>query len=195
MNLTTRTTTPLVALFWLFLLVGSAASAWLATPALPKIAGSRNHCRAAFAPGVVPLRSRHHHQFAVLSQQQQLNFLHRLSAGGPAVLEPPTKEETTKEIVDEKANDEKKESAAADHKRGGWAVRLFNDPFNKREFVSMVLCQICGLSDGQAYQVMMQAHKNGVSVVGRYDLERAELYKTALVENGLVSDMIPVDDD
>ena len=182
-NHTTRTTPPRVRAFlWVFLLFGSTVSAWLTmNPSHAQMFGSHNHCRAALSHKV------HHQRSAVLTQQ--------LSAGGPAVLEPPTKEETKKEIVEEIVKDEKKESAAADHKRGGWAVRLFNDPFNKREFVSMVLCQICGLSDGQAYQVMMQAHKNGVSVVGRYDLERAELYKTALVENGLVSDMIPVDDD
>jgi ATP-dependent Clp protease adapter protein ClpS len=52
-----------------------------------------------------------------------------------------------------------------------------------------------GLSDGQAYQVMMQAHQNGVSVVGRFDLERAELYRDALCDNGLTCDMIPVEDD
>lgn len=66
---------------------------------------------------------------------------------------------------------------------------------NKREFVAMCLSKIVGLSDGQAYQVMMQAHQNGVSVVGRFDYERAELYKVALVEHGLVCDMIPVEDD
>jgi len=114
----------------------------------------------------------------------------RLKAG-PAVLEPPTKEKTEEKV--EKKQDDKE--SASNYKKGGWAVRLFNDPFNKREFVSMVLCKICGLTDGQSYQVMMQAHQNGVAVVGRYDLERAELFKTALVENGLVSDMIPVDED
>ena len=115
-----------------------------------------------------------------------------LVRAGPAVLEPPTKEV---EKVEQKQDKKENAAAASNYKKGGWAVRLFNDPFNKREFVSMVLCKICGLTDGQSYQVMMQAHKNGVSVVGRYDLERAELYKTALVENGLVSDMIPVDED
>ena len=118
----------------------------------------------------------------------------RMNAG-PSVLEPPTKEE-----VEEKVEEKKKEGAEdprqdAYTKKGGWAVRLFNDPFNKREFVSMVLCKICGLTDGQSYQVMMQAHQNGVSVVGRYDFERAELYKVALSENGLVCDMIPVEED
>ena len=109
---------------------------------------------------------------------------------GPAVLEPPTVAPKTveKEDVDEKTKDESK------YKKGGWAVRLFNDPMNKREFVAMCLSKITGLSDGQAYQVMMQAHRNGVSVVGRYDQERAELYRDSLRDNGLVVDMIEVED-
>ena len=107
-------------------------------------------------------------------------------AAGPATLEP------TKEKVKEK-----QETTKADNytKKGGWAVRLFNDPMNKREFVAMCLSKIVGLNDGQAYQVMMQAHKNGVSVVGRFDFERAELYRNSLVEHGLLCDMIPVDDE
>lgn len=110
-------------------------------------------------------------------------------AAGPAVLEPPA----VKEKVKEKNVEDTKQSSNT--KRGGWAVRLFNDPMNKREFVAMCLSKVCGLSDGQAYQVMMQAHKNGVAVVGRYDFERAELYRDSLVGQGLVCDMIPVEDD
>jgi ATP-dependent Clp protease adaptor protein ClpS len=112
---------------------------------------------------------------------------------GPATLEPPPVEEKVIEKV-EKKNEESVESKQS-YKRGGWAVRLFNDPMNKREFVALCLSKIVGLSDGQAYQVMMQAHKNGVAVVGRFDLERAELYKTALNDNGLTCDMVPVDDE
>ncbi|CAB9498589.1 protease adapter protein ClpS [Seminavis robusta] len=110
---------------------------------------------------------------------------------GPAVLEPTIKEPETveKEDLEDKTKDESK------YKKGGWAVRLFNDPMNKREFVAMCLSKITGLSDGQAYQVMMQAHQNGVSVVGRYDQERAELYRDSLRDNGLSVDMIPVEDD
>jgi ATP-dependent Clp protease adaptor protein ClpS len=108
------------------------------------------------------------------------------AASSPAVLEPPVKEV-------EKVKDEEKE--AVNYKKGGWAVRLFNDPMNKREFVAMCLSKIVGLTDGQAYQVMMQAHQNGVAIVGRFDLERAELYRNALLENGLVCDMIPVEED
>jgi len=113
----------------------------------------------------------------------------RLLAAGPATLDPPVKEKT-EEIV----KDEEKVSESYT-KKGGWAVRLFNDIMNKREFVAMCLTKVCGLSDGQAYQVMMQAHQNGVSIVGRYDFERAELYRDSLVEHGLVCDMIPVEED
>lgn len=98
-------------------------------------------------------------------------------------------EEKVKDTTEERVQD------ASKYKKGGWAVRLFNDPMNKREFVAMCLSKIVGLTDGQAYQVMMQAHQNGVSVVGRYDLERAELYRDALCDNGLSCDMIPVEDD
>ena len=157
-----------VTLLVLLFLGGDVASAWL--PSSRATTSSRSRCSSAVPrPSLAALRA------------------------GPAVLEPPTKEvEKVEQKQDKKEN---AAAAASNYKKGGWAVRLFNDPFNKREFVSMVLCKICGLTDGQSYQVMMQAHKKGVSVVGRYDLERAELYKTALVENGLVSDMIPVDED
>lgn len=114
-----------------------------------------------------------------------------LSMAGPAVLEPPTKEAET---IEKSKQDESTKSASK-HKKGGWAVRLFNDPMNKREFVAMCLSKITGLTDGQAYQVMMGAHQNGVAVVGRYDQERAELYRDSLRENGLTVDMIPVEDD
>jgi ATP-dependent Clp protease adaptor protein ClpS len=110
---------------------------------------------------------------------------------GPSVLEPAI----AKPQVVEKTNVEKKTEDDTTYKKRGWAVRLFNDPMNKREFVAMCLSKVAGLTDGQAYQVMMQAHQNGVSVVGRYDQERAELYRDSLRDNGLVVDMIEVSDD
>jgi ATP-dependent Clp protease adapter protein ClpS len=115
-----------------------------------------------------------------------------LQAGGPAVAEPPA---VVEETVEETTKKDAKEQSASYTKKGGWAVRLFNDPMNKREFVSMCLAKICGISDGQAYQVMMAAHQNGLAVIGRYDFERAELYRDSLVEHGLVCDMIPVEED
>lgn len=115
------------------------------------------------------------------------------TSGSTTIEKPPSTIEKEKVSEQKRDIDEKAESNKG--KRGGWAVRLFNDPFNKREFVAMCLTKIVGLTDGQSYQVMMQAHKNGVAVVGRFDLERAELYKTSLNEHGLSSDMIPVEDD
>jgi ATP-dependent Clp protease adaptor protein ClpS len=130
----------------------------------------------------------------VSSRQVVVNRLHKnFIAAGPAIMEPPPTIEK-EQVADKKKSSEKNEESYSG-KRGGWAVRLFNDPFNKREFVAMCLSKIVGLTDGQSYQVMMQAHKNGLAVVGRFDLERAEFYKTALNEQGLMADMIPVDDD
>ena len=77
----------------------------------------------------------------------------------------------------------------------GWAVRLYNDPMNKREFVARCLTEVCALTDGAAYQCMMKAHQFGLAVIGEYHLEMAELYKASLTEHGLMVDMVPVDDD
>jgi len=77
---------------------------------------------------------------------------------------------------------------------GGWEIRLYNDPFNKREFVARCLTTICGKSDGESFQIMMQAHNNGIGVIGRYVFEIAELYHSSLKEEGLMVDMVPVED-
>ena len=53
---------------------------------------------------------------------------------------------------------------------------------NKREFVARCLMEVCGLDDGAAFNVMMLAHQNGVSVIGNYHHEMAELYKVRLLE-------------
>ena len=109
-------------------------------------------------------------------------------SAGPAVLDKPATKKEDK--VDKEA---KKESAGAKSK--GWAVRLYNDPMNKREFVARCLTEVCGLNDGSAYQVMMAAHQFGRSVIGNYHLEMAELYRDQLTEHGLVVDMVPLDDE
>jgi ATP-dependent Clp protease adapter protein ClpS len=76
-----------------------------------------------------------------------------------------------------------------------WLVRLYNDPMNKREFVARCLVEICGLNDGMAFSVMMQAHQNGLSVIGKYVKEVAELYKERLQGEGLFVDMVPAEDE
>lgn len=104
---------------------------------------------------------------------------------GPATLEPETIE---------KVKEDKKEQSSGT-KMPAWEVRLFNDPFNKREFVARCLATVCGKNDTESYQIMMQAHQNGMGIIGRYDFEIAELYNKSLKDNGLLVDMVPVDDE
>jgi ATP-dependent Clp protease adapter protein ClpS len=106
---------------------------------------------------------------------------------GPAVLDKPAVEDKVEQKDDVKQD--------ARHGKENWKVRLYNDPMNKREFVARCLMEIVGLSDTSAYQTMMHAHNNGLAVIGHYNLERAELYRDRLVENGLVVDMVPADDE
>ncbi len=106
---------------------------------------------------------------------------------GPAVLDRPE----TIEITDVEKNTEKQEKIGGE----AWEIRLYNDPFNKREFVARCLAEVCGKSDTESYQIMMEAHRNGMGLVGRYNFEIAELYHGSLKENGLMVDMIPVDDE
>ncbi len=71
------------------------------------------------------------------------------------VVDSPT--ETKKiEVVKENVVEDEKKSGG-----NGWEIQLYNDPYNHRTFVAKCLCQICGKSDTESYQIMMQAHKNG----------------------------------
>jgi ATP-dependent Clp protease adapter protein ClpS len=46
-----------------------------------------------------------------------------------------------------------------------------------------------------AYQTMMQAHQNGMACVGRFCFEIAEVYHEGLKVQGIVSDIVPVEDE
>ncbi len=110
----------------------------------------------------------------------------RVGGSGPAVLDRP-------------AVNEKKEKAPAKQKKStgseAWEVRIYNDGRNTREFVARCLVQIVGVSEMSAYQTMMQAHQNGIAVVGRYVYEVAEMYYGALKKNGIICDLVPVDEE
>merc|ERR1712238_106394 len=107
-------------------------------------------------------------------------------------IKPKTDTAEEEQIIILKDNEtESKEKNGKD----GWEIRLFNDPMNHRTFVAKCLCEICGKSDGESYQIMMQAHKNGMGVVGRYHYEIAELYYGSLKEEGLTVEMIQVDEE
>lgn len=106
--------------------------------------------------------------------------------GAPAVLDRP--------VVDKK----QAKSPAKERKSTGseaWEVRIYNDGRNTREFVARCLVQIVGVSELKAYQTMMQAHQNGIAVVGRFVYEVAEMYHGELKKNGIVCDLVPVEEE
>lgn len=107
--------------------------------------------------------------------------------GGPAVLERP--ETARKERVEEPVKQRRRAGGEA------WEVRIYNDGLNTREHVARSLVQVTGMSEINAYQTMMQAHQNGIAVVGRWCYEVAEMYHDALRKNGIVCDIVPVDED
>ena len=106
-------------------------------------------------------------------------------ASGPAVLERPQVEERT----DWDPTKERRRQG-----NEAWEVRIYNDGLNTREHVARSLVQVTGLSEFAAYQTMMQAHQNGIASVGRWVFEVAEMYHDELKRNGIVCDIIPVDE-
>jgi ATP-dependent Clp protease adaptor protein ClpS len=107
--------------------------------------------------------------------------------GGPAVLERP--ETARKQRVEEPRKEKKGMGSEA------WEVRIYNDGLNTREHVARSLVQVTGMSEMEAYQTMMQAHLNGLATVGRYIYEVAEMFHDALKKNGIVCDIVPVEED
>lgn len=113
-----------------------------------------------------------------------------IKMAGPATVEPEVKEKVKEDLTT-------KDKVKQDERVGGeaWEVRLWNDPFNKREFVARCLASVCGKTDGESFQIMMAAHKNGMGMIGRYAFEIAEMYTASLKGEGLMVDMIQVDDE
>lgn len=107
------------------------------------------------------------------------------TGGGPSVLERPT----TRRRVDEPTKERKSQGHEA------WEVRIYNDGLNTREHVARSLVQVTGMSEISAYQTMMRAHQNGMAVVGRWAYEVAEMYHDALCKNGIVCDIVPVEEE
>ena len=108
----------------------------------------------------------------------------RIQTGGPAVLDRP---QTRR--VDEPTKERKGQGHEA------WEVRIYNDGLNTREHVARSLVQVTGMAEMLAYQTMMQAHQNGMAVVGRWVYEVAEMYHDALRNDGIICDLVPVEEE
>ena len=111
----------------------------------------------------------------------------KVKVGGPAVLDRPLVER--RETKDVPTRERKSQGHEA------WEVRIYNDGLNTREHVARSLVQVTGMSEISAYQTMMQAHQNGIAVVGRYFFEIAEMYQEALRKQGIVCDIVPVEEE
>jgi ATP-dependent Clp protease adaptor protein ClpS len=107
--------------------------------------------------------------------------------GGPAVLDRPE--------ISRKAQTQDPAKERKDLGSEAWEVRIYNDGMNTREHVARALVQVTGMSEMGAYQTMMQAHQNGIAVVGRWVYEVAEMYHDALKKNGIVCDLVPVEEE
>lgn len=114
-------------------------------------------------------------------------LLEKKEGTGPAVLDRP--EISRKERVEDPVKERKDLGSEA------WEVRIYNDGLNTREHVARALVQVTGMSEMGAYQTMMQAHQNGIAVVGRWVYEVAEMYHDALKKNGIVCDLVPVEEE
>ena len=121
-----------------------------------------------------------------------------LNMAAPATIE---REKTVKRFVSSPAIQERGSSekvpAKQRNQEGGeaWEVRIYNDGTNTREHVARALVQITGMAEMTAYQTMMTAHQNGIASVGMFCFEIAEMYNEGLRKEGIVSDIIPVDDE
>src|SRR5436189_6306576 len=65
-----------------------------------------------------------------------------------------------------------------------WKVILLNDDYTPREFVVSVLKAVFRMNEGQAYRVMMTAHRRGVCVVAVFARDVAETKATQGTEAG-----------
>eukprot|EP00930_Biecheleria_cincta_P040647 TRINITY_DN27847_c0_g1_i1.p1 TRINITY_DN27847_c0_g1~~TRINITY_DN27847_c0_g1_i1.p1 ORF type:complete len:187 (-),score=29.50 TRINITY_DN27847_c0_g1_i1:94-654(-) len=160
--------------------VAAAVGRLVATSELPQTRGSQAPLVAGLASCTAALGLR-----SLSSRRWGHSRTFRRAVDLP-VREPEIK--TTVAIPGAVVKEETRQKRADEYR-----LLLFNDPLNKREFVARQLMTICLLKEGDAFEVMMKAHREGVAVVGTYSFETAEAYCEALTAQGLQVDIIPVD--
>lgn len=86
-------------------------------------------------------------------------------------------------------------AAGAGAAGGRCEVVLHNDGMNTRARVSAVLKEVGGLTEEASNAVMMDAHKSGTGVVGRFAREEAEALGERLAASDLLIEVRPFSDD
>ncbi|RQD55526.1 ATP-dependent Clp protease adapter ClpS [Desulfonatronovibrio magnus] len=79
----------------------------------------------------------------------------------------------TREITDEQVSQEAFEDDEIREPRR-FKVLLHNDDYTTMEFVIYVLQKVFNKTEGEAVQIMMSVHKNGIGICGIYTAEVAE---------------------
>jgi len=74
-----------------------------------------------------------------------------------------------------------------------WLVVLYNDPFNKKQYVQQALMEVFKWQESRANDVMLQAHTNGFAVCGEFYKELAEEYAKQLQDKGLDAEAVEAD--
>ncbi|KAL3902290.1 MAG: hypothetical protein SGILL_010875 [Bacillariaceae sp.] len=117
-------------------------------------------------------------------------------SAGPATIEKDALRTSGPAVLERPATDNNDDNVKERVREGGeaWEVRIYNDGMNTREHVARSLVTITGMTEMSAYQTMMQAHQNGIASVGRFAFEIAEMYNEGLRKQGIVSDIVPADE-
>ena len=86
---------------------------------------------------------------------------------------------------------EETESRARLERPNLYKVLLHNDNFTSMEFVIFVLQSIFGKSEGEAVQIMLNVHTQGIGIAGLYTFEIAET-KVAKVTSAAQASEFPL---
>jgi ATP-dependent Clp protease adaptor protein ClpS len=70
-----------------------------------------------------------------------------------------------------------------------WNVIVYDDPVNLMSFVTLVLKRVFGYPQEKAEALMLEVHRNGLSVVWSGEREKAELYVQQLQAHQLLAAM------
>ncbi len=70
-----------------------------------------------------------------------------------------------------------------------WNVIVYDDPVNLMSFVTLVLKRVFGYPQEKAEALMLEVHRNGLSVVWSGEREMAELYVQQLQAHQLLAAM------
>lgn len=143
---------------------------------------------------LIPTTSQQH------QQQRHVTFLSASTATATTttiesdtdILGPYVLPKISNPLIEEKREQRTPTTHQRQSRSESWELRIYNDNVNTRDFVARCLVQVTGMTELNAYRIMIQAQNNGFASVGQYNFEIAELYHIGMNSNGITSDLVPV---